>query len=75
MGDHDGLFIFCEVKQPLLDVDFLLSLHVKEEISTGSLPIGTEIKIKENILLLIFNLFEITNLVLLELLHETFKVS
>ena len=69
VSDHDSLFVFCKVKQTLLDVDLLFSLHVEHEISTGGFPVGTEVEIKENVMLLIINLFEIANLVLLKLLH------
>jgi hypothetical protein len=69
VSDHDSLFVFCKVEQTLLDVDLLFSLHVKHEISSGSFPVGAEVEIKENIMLLIVNLFKISNLVLLELLN------
>ena len=69
VSNNDSLFVFCKVKQTFLDVDFFFSLHVKQEISSGGFPVGAEVEIKKNVMLLIVNLFEIANLVLLKLLH------
>lgn len=67
--DYDSLLIFGKVKQTLLDVNLLFSLHIKHEISSRCFPVSAEIEIKKNVMLLVINLFERANLILLKLLN------
>lgn len=75
MGDHYSSVILSEVKKPFLNVDFLLGLHVKHEVSSGRLPIGAEVEVEENFGLLVINQLDVSDLVLFELSNKPLEVS